>query len=309
MAPTAGRPRAPRRARRSPLGIGLSSWLLSSDVLASYGTAASAARRLPAEMMAVSGDLRATASGSRFLIGAGLALALPLLRRDRRCRSSASVTGLGVVVGFAIVWASRRTRQPTRDRRRVPGGLHRGSSTAIRAIPGSGCRRLGASASTINFAHRCAWPVHASPSSARRSRWPSSCSFAAARALNARPRYFTRGSGFLSVKYANDFDSAPMIGSGPHDAAPPSAPLPARRRRRRPKRHSRDRRSSRRCPSRSRARARVVLRERIGERVFDGSIVIVASGVHRDVARRSSCRRPWRRDRRRTSRRRALRRC
>lgn len=147
-------------AAAAPLLIGVIVWIVLETVAFLIGRLASAASPgFPPQMTAVqAGALRAIGLGVAILM-AGIALALPLLRpRTAMPIVIGAVTDLGVVIAFAIIWSSRRTRQ-LRETGVAPPEGYRGLFYSNSRDPRLWVPKTSGLGSTLNFAHRLAWPV------------------------------------------------------------------------------------------------------------------------------------------------------
>ena len=141
-----------------PLAIGFVIWLLL-EATAAWIARAGRAKAVPREMMAVQAVVvRATGLAVSLLIG-GLAVGLPLLRpRSPLPIVIAAWIDLGLVLGLAIAWGTRRVRRLRAAGVAIPegyGGLvYRNPNDSRLWVP-----KLAGIGRTINFAHRLAWPV------------------------------------------------------------------------------------------------------------------------------------------------------
>ena len=157
---TAGRPRA-WAAALAPLIIGLFAWLF----IEVSGDLDRRSRRaegvwVPARDAGGAGDRRARGRDSQSRCSPpGSTLALPFLHpRSAIPIVIAAFADIGLCVGIAMLWASRRTR-----RLREPASRSRTATTAP-SISNPRDSRLWVPKTlgigwTINFAHRLAWPV------------------------------------------------------------------------------------------------------------------------------------------------------
>jgi uncharacterized membrane protein len=147
-------------AALAPLIIGLFVWLFIEVTAIWIGTSgARAASGFPPEMLAVQAAVVRAAGLAVALLTGGLTLALPFLHP----RSSvpiliAAFADIGLCIGIAMVWASRRTRRLRESGVAIPDGYHgavyRNPRDERLWVP----KTLGIGW-TINFAHRLAWPV------------------------------------------------------------------------------------------------------------------------------------------------------
>jgi uncharacterized membrane protein len=147
-------------AAAGPLLIGLFVWLLMEGTalwLQSSGARGNPA--LPRELLDVQAVVVRATGLAVALLTAGMTLALPLLQP----RSSvpillAALADLGLVVGVAMVWASRRTRRLRAAGIAIPEGyvgvFYRNPRDRRLWVP-----RVAGMGWTINFGHRLAWPV------------------------------------------------------------------------------------------------------------------------------------------------------
>jgi uncharacterized membrane protein len=147
-------------AAMAPLIMGFFVWLLI-EVTAIWmkQSGGRTAPPLPPELLAVQATVvRAAGLAVALLIG-GLTLALPFLHpRSSAPIVVAALADLGLVLGFAMVWASRRTRRLRASGVAIPEGYQgvfynnpRDSRLWVPKLAGIGW--------TINFAHRRAWPA------------------------------------------------------------------------------------------------------------------------------------------------------
>jgi uncharacterized membrane protein len=147
-------------AAAAPLLIGLATWVVFEAAAFLIGRVTVAVSpHLPPEMMAVQTTaLRVVGLGIAILM-AGLALALPLLRPTSATPIVvAAVADLGIVIAIAIIWSARRTRQLREAGVAIPAG-YQGLFYRNPRDPRLWVPKTSGLGSTLNFAHRLAWPV------------------------------------------------------------------------------------------------------------------------------------------------------
>jgi len=141
-----------------PLVIGFFLWLLI-EVTAVWIGRGGQQTAVPAEMRAVQATLtRAVGLGLAVLI-ASLTLALPFAQpRSSGPMLIAALLELGVTIGIAGRWASRRVRRLRESGVAIPEGyggvIYKNTRDSRLWVP-----KLAGIGWTINFAHRLAWPV------------------------------------------------------------------------------------------------------------------------------------------------------
>ena len=143
-----------------PLLTGLVLWVVIEAVAFMVGRLATATSAgFPPQLMAVQATaLRAVGLGVTTLM-AGIAVALPLIRpRSAMPIVVAAIADLGVFIGGAIVWSTRRTRQLRATGVALPEGyqglFYRNPRDRRLWVP-----KASGLGSTLNFAHRLAWPM------------------------------------------------------------------------------------------------------------------------------------------------------
>jgi uncharacterized membrane protein len=146
-------------AAAAPLLVGLIAWVVIEVAVVLVRRATWAVGGFPPEMRALQAtSLRLVGVGVAVLTG-GLTLALPLLHpRSAAPIAVAALADMGVVIAVAIVWASRRARRLHAAGVPMPEGYH-GFFYSNPRDPRLWVPKTSGLGSTINFAHRLAWPV------------------------------------------------------------------------------------------------------------------------------------------------------
>jgi uncharacterized membrane protein len=145
-------------AALAPLVFGFFAWLLI-EVTAAWIGRGGQQTPPPPEMRAVQATLtRAVGLGVAILI-AGLTLALPFAQpRSSGPMLIAALAILGLTIGIAGTWASRRVRRLRDSGVVIPEGygglIYKNPRDSRLWVP-----KLAGIGWTINFAHRLAWPV------------------------------------------------------------------------------------------------------------------------------------------------------
>lgn len=139
-----------------PIGLGLLLWILF-DVIAR--AIARGDRGLPREMTAMIATVMRAVGLALALVCAALALALPLVQPRSSLPIAVGVpVTIAVVVGAAMLWASRQTRRLRAAGVALPEGytgvFYKNPRDARLWVP-----KVAGVGWTINFAHRRAWPV------------------------------------------------------------------------------------------------------------------------------------------------------
>jgi uncharacterized membrane protein len=145
-------------AAMAPLVIGFLTWLLF-EAVAMWMARREPTSAFPSEMLGVQAAVVRASGLAVSLLIAGLTVALPFLQpRSPMPIVVATVADVGLIVGFAMLWAARRTRRLRDAGVPIPEGYRgvfyrdpRDSRLWVPRVAGIGW--------TINFAHRLAWPV------------------------------------------------------------------------------------------------------------------------------------------------------
>jgi len=147
-------------AAAAPLLIGLCMWvLLEATAVRIQRSGSRQAPAVPPELLAVQATVVRAAGLAVALLTAGLALVLPLLQpRSSAPMLVAALADIALVVGGALVWATRRTRRLRAAGVALPEGYN-GVTYRNPRDPRLWVPKLMGIGWTINFAHRLAWPT------------------------------------------------------------------------------------------------------------------------------------------------------
>lgn len=147
----------------TPLVLGFFVWLTLEAITGAMkkdnARAADADLRIPAEWLAVQVAVVRAVGLAVAVLTAGLALALPLWRpRSSFPIAVGALADLGLIIGAALVWAARRTRQLRAAGVAIPEG-YGGVFYKNPRDPRLWVSKGAGMGWTINFAHRGAWPA------------------------------------------------------------------------------------------------------------------------------------------------------